>query len=159
MIEKKKITPKQALIKAQNLCARSEKSKADIQKKLHDWQIPNADIEKIIELLIQDKFIDELRFAEYFVRDKFRFNKWGRIKITYALKQKQIPQSTINQAMSEINEQEYRENIKHELIKKQKSIKNTDDSKQKEKLIRFAQSRGYEIDISLGIIEKLISNH
>ncbi len=156
MIEKKQIAAKQALVKAQNLCARAEKCKADIRKKLYDWQISSSDVEKIIELLVQDKFIDELRYSEYFVRDKFRFNKWGRIKIAYTLKQKQVPQNIIEQALLEINEDEYRECIKNEIIKKQKSLKNTD--KLKEKLLRFTQSRGYELEISLDIIEKIISS-
>ncbi len=158
MIDKKQISPKQALIKAQNLCARSEKCKADIRQKLYDWQISSQDINKIIDLLIQEKFIDELRYAEYFVRDKYRFNKWGRIKIAYILKQKQIPPNFINQALHEINEKEYRESIKNEIIKKHKNIKNTEAHKLKEKLLRFSQSRGYELEISLDIIEKIISS-
>ncbi|MCF6242953.1 MAG: RecX family transcriptional regulator [Bacteroidales bacterium] len=159
MITKKSISVKQALVKVQNLCARSEKCKADIRKKLYEWQISSSESEKIIESLVQDKFIDELRYAEYFVRDKFRFNKWGRIKIAYTLKLKQIPQNIIEQALLEIKEEEYRESIKNEIMKKQKNIKDTETYKLKEKLIRFAQSRCYELDISSDIIEKITTEN
>lgn len=153
---KKHISAKEALIKAQNLCANSEKCIFDIRKKLYDWNIAPDDIENIIGLLIADKFIDENRYAEYFVRDKFRFNKWGRIKIEFALKQKQIPFDIIHKALLEIDETEYRKSLQKELIKKQTNIKATTTYKLKEKLLRFAQSRGYEAEISLSEIEKLI---
>jgi len=158
MRTKKEISPHDALVKAQNLCAKQEKCKADIRKKLYDWKISSDDIENIINKLVTDKFIDEQRYAEYFVRDKFRFNKWGRIKITFALKQKQIPQDIINFAMQQIDENTYRESLKNELLKKHKSIKDAETYKIKEKLLRFAQSRGYELEISLNEIEQLLSN-
>jgi regulatory protein len=159
MYLKKQISAKKALVKAQNLCASQEKCKSDIRKKLYDWNIKPDDIENIIDQLTESKFIDETRYAEYFVRDKFRFNKWGRIKIEFALKQKQIPQEIIRKALSEINETEYCESLKNELIKKHKSIKDTEPYKIKEKLLRFAQSRGYEPEISLREIEKLQSDN
>ncbi len=155
---KKHLSAKEALVKAQNLCARQEKCRADIRKKLYDWNIQPDDIENIIDRLIADNFIDEIRYAEYFVRDKFRFNKWGRIKIEFTLKQKQIPSEIIRKALLEINETEYRNSLKSELIKKHKSIKDTEPYKIKEKLLRFAQSRGYELEISLNEIEKLQSD-
>jgi len=158
MRTKKEISPHDALVKAQNLCAKQEKCKADIRKKLYDWKISSDDIENIINKLVTDKFIDEQRYTEYFVRDKFRFNKWGRIKITFALKQKQIPQDIINFAMQQIDENTYRESLKNELLKKHKSIKDAETYKIKEKLLRFAQSRGYELEISLNEIEQLLSN-
>ena len=155
----KQISAKEALVKAQNLCARSEKCKADIRKKLYDWKTSVSDIENIINQLIEDKFIDELRFAEYFVRDKFRFNKWGRIKIEFALKQKQIPSDIIRKALEQIDEEEYHENIKNELLKKQKSIKDKDIYKIKEKLLRFAQSRGYELELSKNMIDNIATEN
>ena len=156
MYPKKEISSKDALIKAQKLCARQEKCKSDIRKKLYDWKVPAETIESIINKLVDEKFIDEKRYAEYFVRDKFRFNKWGRIKIAYALKQKQIHQSIIDSALKEINDKEYRETLKNELQKKRKTLKDSETFKIKEKLLRFAQSKGYEPEIIFDLIDKVI---
>jgi len=118
---KKQITPEQALAKAQNICASQEKCKADIRKKLYDWKIQAIEIEKILNKLIKDKFIDENRYTSFYVRDKYKLNKWGRIKIEFSLKQKQIEQRIITNALEEINNEEYKEIFRTELKKKLRS--------------------------------------
>lgn len=115
-------------------------------------------IEKIINSLIEDKFVDDNRFAKSFVREKFRFNNWGRIKITYALKQKRIPESTIILALEEIEEEEYLHVLETELIKKKKSIKVKNQFDLKGKLLRFGQSKGFEIEYILRVIKSLTQN-
>ncbi|PLX14244.1 MAG: RecX family transcriptional regulator, partial [Marinilabiliales bacterium] len=107
MYKKKAITEKNAIIKAQNLCAEREKCESDIRKKLYDWKLPVKNHDTVIDRLIQDKFIDEKRFAISFAKDKFRYNKWGKIKIEFALKQKQINGAVIKIALDEIDESEY----------------------------------------------------
>ncbi len=155
---KKQITPEQALIKVQNICASQEKCKADIRKKLYDWKIPSMEIEKILGKLVEDKFIDEKRYAGFYVKDKYKLNKWGRIKIEFSLRQKQIEQNIIANALDEINEEEYKEIFWDELIKKRKSLKNEEKNKLKEKLLRFTQSRGYEMELSIIMVEELLQN-
>lgn len=153
---KKQITPDQALVKAQNICASQEKCKADIRKKLYDWKIPSMEIEKILEKLVEDKFIDENRYAGFYVKDKYKLNKWGRIKIEFSLRQKQVEQSLIANALNEINEEEYKKIFLDELKKKRRSLKNEEKHKLKEKLQRFAQSRGYEVELAISMVDKLL---
>ncbi|RLD76897.1 MAG: RecX family transcriptional regulator [Bacteroidetes bacterium] len=153
---KKQITPEQALIKTQNICASQEKCKADIRKKLYDWKIPAMEIEKILKKLVEDKFIDENRYAGFYVKDKYKLNKWGRIKIEFSLRQKQIEQSLITNAVNEINDDEYKEIFRNELIKKLKSLRNEESHKLKEKLLRFAQGRGYEAELSILMVGELL---
>jgi len=154
---KKQITPEQALAKAQNICASQEKCKADIRKKLYDWKIQAIEIEKILNKLIKDKFIDENRYTSFYVRDKYKLNKWGRIKIEFSLKQKQIEQRIITNVLEEINDEEYKEIFRTELKKKLKSLKNEEKHKLKEKLLRFAQSRGYEPELSVSVVKNLLA--
>ncbi|OQX99017.1 MAG: hypothetical protein B6I20_10420 [Bacteroidetes bacterium 4572_117] len=153
----KQITTHEALVKAQNICAKQEKCKADIRKKLYEWKILPEEIEKIINELLENKFIDEKRYAGFYVKDKYKLSKWGRIKIEFSLRQKQIEASIIANALNEINEDEYIEILRAELKKKLKSLKNDEKHKVKEKLLRFAQSRGYEIELSITMVEELLT--
>lgn len=154
----KQISPGKALIKAQNICAKQEKCKADIRKKLYEWKTPAEEIENILDKLVADKFIDENRYTGYFVRDKYKLNKWGRIKIVYSLKQKQIEQNIIDEAISAIDEAEYNKILQEELKKKLRSLKNEEKHKLKEKLLRFSAGRGYEMELSLAQISRLLND-
>jgi regulatory protein len=152
------ISAKAALSKVQFICSKQEKCCSDIRKKLQDWNISLDDQDEIIQSLIEDKFIDESRFTNFYVRDKYKFNKWGRIKISYHLKHKQIPEYIINEALNQINSEEYRENLHDILQSKLRSLKDDDVYQLKTKLYRFAQSRGFESQLSLNLIDDLICN-
>lgn len=152
------ISVKEALSKVQFICSRQEKCCSDIRKKLQNWNIEKQDRDEIIDSLIDDKFIDEQRYTNFYVRDKFRFNRWGRIKISYHLKQKQIPERIINEALDQIKEDDYKDSLSDLLTAKLKSLKDDDPYQLKSKLFRFAQSRGFESQISLQFIDKLLSN-
>ena len=158
MMKKIQITPKQALARIQKICSIQEKCSFDVRQKMFNWGIEEKEVEKIINSLVNDKFINDNRFAKSFVREKFRFNKWGRIKITYALKNKRIPESTINLALGEIEEEKYLHVLETELIKKKKSIKAKIQFDLKGKLLRFGQSKGFETENIIRIIQKLTRN-
>ncbi|MDQ2180319.1 regulatory protein RecX [Marinifilum sp. D714] len=151
------ISAKAALSKVQFICSKQEKCCSDIRKKLQNWNISADDQDEIITSLIEDKFIDESRFTNFYVRDKYRFNKWGRIKISYHLKHKQIPEGIINEALEQINDSEYKENLQDILQSKLRSLKDDDPYQLKTKLYRFAQSRGFESQLSLNLIDDLLS--
>jgi len=139
------------LSKAQNICSKKEMCIFDISKKLQTWEATEIEKEDIIQSLIDDKFIDEQRYANAFTNDKFKFNKWGKIKISYHLKQKQIPNKYIQESLSQINDNEYIDALKS--ILKTKLISLTNKENKKEKLVRFAQSRGYALNDILKAIE------
>ena len=147
---------KQALLRAQSLCSQQEKCRSDIREKLVKWDVSEGDIEKILDMLEAEKFIDESRFAEFFSRDKFRFNKWGKIKISYAMKQKHIPGNIISEALESIPEEEYLGVLTEELQKKRKSVKGKNAWDIRNKLTRFAQQRGFEFDIIQSAIDSII---
>ena len=84
----KQISAKDALVRLETLCARSEQSTGEAREKLRRWGILSADAEKIIDSLVDRRFIDNARFARAFARDKIRFSKWGRIKVSQKLREK-----------------------------------------------------------------------
>ncbi|MGQ1890019.1 regulatory protein RecX [Thermophagus sp. OGC60D27] len=145
-----------ALRKASSLCSRQEFCCSEIKKKLENWEVTSSQQEKIISVLIQEKFIDESRFAMAYVRDKFRFNKWGRHKIRWQLKQKAIPDEIINNALTQIEEEEYKQTLTSLIKSKLKQIQNRDIQKQKAALIRNATSKGFEMDVIIPVVEQLL---
>jgi len=155
----KEISYSSALSKMQFICSRQEKCCSDIRKKLENWTLSYDDQDKIIQSLIDDKFLDEKRYTGFYVRDKYKFNKWGRIKISHHLKQKQIPECIIMEAFDSISEELYEENLVEILSSKMRSTREEDPYKLKAKLYRFAQSRGFESNLILLNIEKLIHKY
>jgi regulatory protein len=147
---------KEALNKAAALCSRAEKCKYDIEKKFADWGLMTDKIEEGLAYLVKEKFIDENRYAKHFVHDKFRFNHWGKIKIAYALRQKNISQKDISNAMNEIQDSEYRDTLLDILKSKIRTIKSSSSYELKAKLMRFAQSRGFETELINAVAEEVL---
>ncbi len=138
---------KTALNRLMNICSSKEKCSFDILQKLTDWNLPFNEHKEILQQLISDKYIDDKRYAAAFANDKIKFSHWGKIKVAYALRQKNIPQQFIDYALSLINSNEYFKIITDEIDKKAKTVKAKNIYDKKTKLLRFGQSRGYELDI------------
>lgn len=142
----KHLTYEQALPKVAALCTASEKCEADIRLKLQNWGVEAADCDRIVHYLVHEKFLDEGRFCRAFVKDKLRFNKWGRVKIAYTLKPKGINPALVADVFDEIGEEEYLQILKDLLLAKLRGLKFKDDYDRKAKLYRFALSRGFEME-------------
>ncbi len=119
------------------------------------WGLELEESEACIEYLIKERFIDEQRFTTYYVNDKFKFNNWGKIKIKHHLKQKGLPNTTIENALEEIDFNEYLVTLTELLQTKLKQIKNKDHWQTKAALARFAQSRGFEPHLVFQCINEL----
>lgn len=148
---------RQALSKSMAICSKAEKCISEIQQKLNDWEICEDDAAEIIEVLIGQKFIDEQRYANYYARDKFRFNQWGKVKIRYMLSSKGIPNDYIQTALNEIDDSDYSITLFNILQEKNRktNFKNVFDKKAK--LIRYAQSKGFEYESISAELKKIIS--
>lgn len=147
---------RQGLNKAAALCSRKEYCSADMRKKLNDWGMSEEEAEAVVARLKQEKFIDDSRFASYYVRDKFLFNGWGRIKIRFQLRGKGVHASLVDEALGHINESEYLEKLAELLHSKNRQIKNKDVWQTKAALARFAQSRGFEPDLVFRCIDQIL---
>jgi len=152
---KPQLSYKEALSKATEICSHSEKCCFDIVLKCREWNLSREETGEVIEYLLNEKYLDQQRYATSFVNDKFRFNKWGKIKLSYALRQKQVEDECIKVALSGLSEEAYR-NVLRELISaKARTLKEQDVWSRRNKLLAFAQSHGFEADISLSIIEEI----
>ncbi len=151
---KKEYSLDELLHKAASYCSISEHCVSEVEEKLNAWCIECDDKAKIIDRLIAEDFINEKRFCVFFVKDKFRFNKWGKIKISYALKQKGLSNDLISMALGTIDEGEYEEMLAAILKTKLVGLKYEYEYEKQGKLFRFAQSRGFENNV----IEKVLRN-
>ncbi len=142
---KKEMSAEEARLKAEAYCSLSEHCKSEVLGKLQQWGAPEKTWEAILNHLEKERYVDESRYATFFVRDKYRFNQWGRVKIAQALRMKHIPSVCIDEAMEEIDEQEYLNILTSLLKKKVRSIKASNDYERNGKLVRFAAGHGYEI--------------
>ena len=140
----KQLSESEMLHRTAAYCSAAERCIQDVEKKIKAAGLTQEESERIIARLLKERFIDENRFARYFVNDKLRFNKWGRIKIGYELQKKGIPSDIRTEALENIDEQEY-QSILFSLLKSKK--KSTHGKGQRDiyvKLLRFAAGRGFE---------------
>jgi len=149
---------KTALNKAMALCSQRECCIRDIQDKLGSWGVSTADNEKIIDLLKKENFINEERFAAAFVKDKFNYNKWGKIKISSHLRAKQIPGSTIKSALDSIDHEVYTRVINDLITSHRRSVKAKNQYDLKAKLLRYGLSKGFESSILYDILNSQLKD-
>lgn len=152
---KKEISAEEARIKAEAYCSASEHCKSEVLGKLHQWGAPGDAWEDILRHLEEERYIDERRYACAFVRDKYRFNQWGRIKIAQALRMKQVASACISEAMEEIDEADYLSILTSLLKRKARTVKAGNDYERNGKLIRFAAGHGYEMNDILLCLKKM----
>lgn len=154
---KKEISYDNALSRCATLCARAEHSRFELMRKMRQWGANGTVIEKVIETLEDGGFIDEERFAHAFVNDKYRFDGWGRIKIRYSLRQQGIADNLIAEAMNEIDGEEYEEILSRLLKAKHRMVAGRDPYKQKDALVRYAASRGFELSLVSRMVASLVA--
>jgi len=145
---------KRILTRMCNFCARGEKCVFDITQKLIKLEVNKEDELKIINYLIDNNFINNQRYAEAFVNDKFKFNKWGKQKIRQNLKFKKIESNFIEAALSNLNYDDYIKVLTTILINKRKQIKDKNEFVIKQKLLNHAISKGFEADVIFEVISK-----
>ena len=144
---KKKLTPNQAMLKAQATCAYQERCQQEMRDKLYDWGLHSIEVENIIAQLISDNFLNEERFAIAFAGGKFRIKKWGRVKIKLELKKRKISDYCIRKALQQIDDRDYLRTIRELIAKKGKEIKGGKEHIRNYKIARFVASRGFEQDV------------
>lgn len=148
-------TIKTALGKAMALCAKSELCRRDIGLKLESWGLGSTEAESVINTLVRENFINNQRYAESFVRDKYRHNKWGKVKIAAHLRSKNIEPEMILNALSLLDDDQYRQMITDTLNSHRKFIKAKNQYDLKGKLLRFGLSKGFESQILYDILNEL----
>jgi regulatory protein len=147
---------KEALIKAANFCAYQERTQKEVRSRLAELDVLGDDSEEIIVWLIENNYLNEERFSRIFAGSKFRQKKWGRIKIRQELKMRGVSDYCLRAGMSEIDGDDYMITLEEIIEKKSREIKDTDKLVRKQKLVRFALSRGFEQDLVFDVVGKFL---
>ena len=143
---KKYVSLKEALQKAKAFCAYQERCHFEVKGKLLDYGLSENEVDEIVAVLIEENYLNEERFAIMFAGGKFRIKQWGRVKIRYELKLKQISAINIKKALAQIDEDDYLNMLTKQYdiyFNKQNGIQQI----KKIKTLKYLQSKGFEIDV------------
>ncbi len=143
----KQKTEQEAYLTLTVLCANAEHCQWEMTEKMRRWELSDEAQARIMERLVKERYVDDLRFARAFVKDKVRYNKWGRRKVEQSLWQKHIDETVRQQVLDEVDDDEYIRVLRPLLHQKRRSTKASSDYELNMKLIRFAISRGFTMDI------------
>ena len=158
-IRKKKVkTPEQALAALMRLCARAEKSQEDARRLMRGWGLAEREGEQVLARLVRDRFIDDGRYAEAFVRDKLRLSGWGEYKIRTALQRKRIDRALIDAALAEADRSGMDERLRRQLERKARTAKYSTQYELKTKLIRYGLSLGYDYETVVEAASGLVTD-
>ena len=133
-----------AIERLKNYCALQDRCQWDVTQKMKEWGLLEMTQNHILEILIQEKYVDEERFAQSFCRGKFLIKKWGKVKITNELKKKKISDICIKKGLEEIDLTEYDLLLENLLTKKNDTLRDKNHFTRKSKLARFLIQRGFE---------------
>lgn len=128
------------------LCARAEKSTGDAQRLMRGWGLVERDREQVLERLLRDRFIDDSRYADAFVREKVRLSGWGEYKIRMALQRKGVAKELIDAALEQTDRDTMSKRLREQLSRKARTAKYTTQYELKTKLIRYGLSLGYDFE-------------
>lgn len=151
--ERKPKSAQQALQSLMRLCARSEKSSGDALRLMQQWQVPQAERQGVLERLVKERFIDDGRYAEAYVREKSRLSGWGARKIAMQLRQKGVSQAIIDEALGQLDSDVELPRLVEKLRRKIRTTKYTSDYELRGKLMRYALSLGFDYDIAQCAVE------
>ncbi len=158
---RKEVKPKvksaeQALTSLMALCARAERSSGDARRLMMRWGVASPEIDGVLQRLVRERFIDDSRYAQLYVREKVNINGWGARKISAELYRKGVARETIEQALQGADSELMSERLTERLSRKLSQIKGGSHYEVKSKLLRYAASQGYEYGAAVDIIDKLV---
>ena len=144
---KKEMTEQEAYLQLAALCAQAEHCQHEMLEKMRKWELSESVQARVMARLVKERYVDDERYARAFVKDKIRYNKWGRRKVQQALWLKHIENAIQQTVLDEVGDDEYLKVLKPLLKQKSKSIKAESDYERNQKLVRFALGRGFTFDI------------
>ena len=150
-----KLSKEQALPKIKQYCTYQERCHAEVKEKLYAFGLYKKDVEQLMSQLIEENYLNEERFAIQYAGGKFRMNQWGRVKIKYALKQKQVSDYCIKKALKEINESDYKKTLQKLAEQKLKTLKNESNVfRKRKKLQDYLLQKGYEGELVREVVSE-----
>ena len=152
----KKLSWEQALPQVKQFCVYRERCHSEVKEKLYSLGLHKNDVEQLMAQLIEENYLNEERFAKQYAGGKFRMNQWGRVKIKYALRQKQVSDYSIRKGLKEISKSDYKKTLQKLAEQKLKTLKNESNvfSKRK-KLQDYLLGKGYEGEVVREIVNEI----
>ena len=151
----KPLTPDQVLDKMAKYCAYQERCVKDVRDKLKTFDIPEEEKSKILDYLLDNRFVNDERFVKNFVRGKVNQSGWGMNKIRFHLMQKGIGKELIDEALGQTDEEVYRQRLIDILKTKSKTVKAENDFEKKRKLAAYAMQKGFEGNLVWEVLKDL----
>ena len=151
---KKQLTKEQALQKLKHYCGYQERCHSEVKEKLYSLGVWKKEHDEIIAALIEEKYLDEERFAIAFTSGRFRLKQWGRVKIKYELKQKQVSEYSIKKALQQIDESVYLKVLQKLAIEKYAVLKDEQYLLRKKKTMDYLLGKGFEMELVRRVVEK-----
>ena len=156
-MQEQKLTPQQALPKIKQYCAYQERCHSEVKEKLYGYGLYKNEVEALISQMVEDNYLNEERFAIQFASGKFRIKQWGKMKIKYQLKQKQVSEYCIKKALAAIDEEDYDKTLARLAGIKLKSLKAEKNLFiKKKKLQDYLRMKGYETDLVSDAVNKTV---
>ncbi|MBC7827769.1 MAG: RecX family transcriptional regulator [Chitinophagaceae bacterium] len=150
------MTKEKALQKIKHYCGYQERCHAEVKEKLYSFGLWKKDVELLISQLIEENYLNEERFAQLFAGGKFRMKHWGRVKIKYELKQKQISEYCIKKGLKEIGEEDYIKTLRKLTTAKWKTLKfEKNPLVKKQKTMNYLLQKGYEASLAKEAIDSM----
>ena len=153
------LTLEKVLDKAQKFCLYRERSEVEMERKMREWGANQKIIDKVLDDLIDSKFVSNKRFSMAYARGKFNVKGWGKVKIRQGLKFHKISESLIQEALEQINLEDYKKTLERIIVKKMpESIKELDKNERfelKGKVYRTAAQKGYESSVIIEILDEV----
>ena len=140
-------TENEAYLALAALCAQAEHCQYEMLEKMRRWELSEEAQARVMAKLIKERYVDDERYTQAFVKDKIRYNKWGRRKVEQGLWQKRIDEDIRKRVLDDVDDDEYLSVLRPLLKQKRKTIKAKNDYELNQKLMRFALGRGFTFDI------------
>ena len=151
----KKLSWEQALPQVKQFCVYRERCHSEVKEKLYSLGLYKNDVEQLMAQLIEENYLNEERFAKQYAGGKFRMNQWGRVKIKYALRQKQVSDYSIKKGLKEISESDYKKTLQKLAEQKLKTLKGEKNIfVKKKKLQDYLLQKGYEGELVGEVISR-----
>ncbi len=150
-----RLTKEQAWQKIKHYCAYQERSHYEVKQKLYGFGLYKSEVETLISQAIEEDYLNEERFAEQFAGGKFRMKHWGKIKITYELKGKQVSAYNIRRALQAIKEPDYLAALQKLALTKWQQLQGEQYIARQVKTTSYLLQKGYEMPLIQRAIQQI----
>lgn len=157
-IKRRTRTADEAYAALARLCARAEKSSGDARRLMRTWGVPESEREGVLRRLLNERFIDDSRYAAAFVRDKIALSGWGPYKIRTALAAKGVARETIDEALSECDRAKMDDRLGTMLLRKHAALRGGTPFERRAKLMRYGLSLGYDYSTVTDCVENIVKD-